>query len=189
MEHQDRISVMHCKACSHPHRDVLDQQIVGGTPLRAIVAANPGLSLGGLVRHKEHIKLALTQAMESSRAESVVQATTLLERVGDVIDEAREIAMMAKGEKKFAAAAAALNTIKGCLELIGRLDGSLAQPGTPGLHLHLSKTVNITQNFGDDKELAALIGEATNGFDVSEFLRLKAIAEGTRCDTRVTPHL
>jgi hypothetical protein len=166
---------MNCRACSHPRRDEIDRQIVAGVPLRTIVAET-GLSLGGLVRHKACIKELLSQAMEEGRAAGAAQGSDLLDRVHKLADEAIGILETAKAEKDLKAGTAAICAAVRCLELCGRLDGSLAQPNAPGLHLHLSKTVNVTSNYGDDADFAAMIGEATKGFSVEELMRLKRIA-------------
>jgi hypothetical protein len=41
-----------------------------------------------------------------------------------------------------------------------------------------NKTVNIT-NYDNDADFAAMVGEATHGFDPAELARLKSIAEST----------
>ena len=167
---------MQCRACNHPDRVSIDQQIVAGTPLRAISAAT-GLSLGGLVRHKQCIKTAIADAMEVAHAAGSMQASNLLDRVQKLADEAIGILETAKADKNLKGATSAICAAVRCLELCGRLDGSLAQPHTPGLHLHLSKTVNVTNNnYGSDEEIALLVSEATAGFNPSVIERFKQLA-------------
>jgi hypothetical protein len=168
---------MACKACVHPSRDQIDRRLIDGTPLRDI-AASTGLSLGGLSRHRTHLRqtlgLALKERGDDERAEN---GSDLLQRVQKLVGEAEEILATAKSNGNLRAATSAICAAVRVLELVGRLDGSLAQPNTPGLHLTLNKTtINVT-NYDDDIDFAQMIGEATRGFDVTELLRLKAIAE------------
>jgi len=173
-----RIAFMVCRACRHPNRDEIDRQLIAGTPLRVIVASS-GLSLGGLVRHKQCIKETLGVALrERSQEETAAHGSNLLQRVQKLADEAIGILAAAKAEKNLKAATSAICAAVRTLELIGRLDGSLAQPHAPGLHLTLNKTtINVT-NYDDDLDFARMVGEATKGFNLNEFERLRALAQG-----------
>jgi hypothetical protein len=167
---------MQCRACKHPDRVAIDQQIVAGSPLRSIAAAT-GLSLGGLVRHKQCIKTALAQAIEAGRAERASQGSDLLDRVQRLADEAIGILETAKASKDLKAGTAAICAAVRCLELCGRLDGSLASPTSPGLHLTLNRVTNNTIiNYNDDVDFARMISEATRGFDPNEISRLQQLA-------------
>ncbi len=156
-----------CRACHDPRRDQIDQQLISGVPLRTIVSQT-GLSLGGLVRHKQHIKEMIGLALkERSPEETLEHAEALANRVEEVICEARDICAKAKAEKSFAAATGALNTIARSLELLGKLTGEIATPNAGGIHF--TKITNTTVNVGadDDVSFAVMIGEATKGFDVA----------------------
>jgi hypothetical protein len=166
-----------CKVCSHPQRIAIDRQIVNGRPLRALVASF-GISLGALHRHKNtHLKEALAEAMRSRASENEEHGTDLLQRVRKLASEAEEILATAKTAGNLKAATSAICACVRVLELTGRLDGSLAQPNTPGLHLHLNKTTINVGSYDDDNELSLLIGEATRNFDPVEIQRLKILAE------------
>ncbi len=128
------------------------------------------------MRHKQCIKVALGQAMRATHEESTAHASDLLQRVQKLAGEAEEILATAKTSGNLKAATAAICAAVRTLELCGRLDGSLAQPHAPGLHLTLNKTINVT-NYGDDRELALLISEATKGFNSNEIERFKQLAE------------
>jgi hypothetical protein len=170
----DSIRVMHCRACHHPDRDKVDADLVAGVPVRQIHALT-GLSLGGLTRHKEHVREIIRERQPSERAELAV---SLVSRVERVINEAETILSTAKACGDLKAAVAALNANLKALEMIGRASGELAANGG-GIHLHAHRTTvtNVTVEPGSDEELAALISEATHGYDTAEIQRLKTIAE------------
>ena len=162
---------MNCAGCLHRDRDALDAQLVQGVPYRSI-AASFDLSLGSISRHKRHVR---EMVQGRSTVEMNEHGSDLLQRVQKLADEATLILETAKTEKNLKAATAAICAAVRTLELIGRLDGSLAQPHAPGLQLHLHKTVNVT-NYGDDKEIAALVAEATAGFNPAVIERFKQLA-------------
>ena len=168
-----------CKCCHRRDRDQIDQQIVAGVPLRTLAAAT-GISLGALHRHKSCIKELLRDAAQSNHDETETHASSLLNRVEKLADEAEQLVAIAKTEKNYHGATSALVAACKLLDLCGRLSGELQQANAAGggLHLHKHTTINIT-NFDNDVDFAAMIGEATRGFSVAELMRLKAIAEGT----------
>jgi hypothetical protein len=163
----------HCKPCGDPRRTEIDTELIRGTPLRS-VSQSFGISVGSLHRHKAHIKEDLALAIRSQPGEREERASGLLSRVEELITEAKSICTEARADKKFAAASNALNTVRGALELLGKLNGELAQPGS--LHLTQIRVTNTVNNYGDDRELAELIAEATKGFDPIEIARLRALA-------------
>ena len=65
-----------------------------------------------------------------------------------------------------------------------RATGELQASGA-GIHVNFTRTTNTTTvNFGnDDYDLASAVGEATLGFSLAEFERLKALATGTDSGT------
>jgi hypothetical protein len=168
----------HCKVCHHPSRTAIDAEIVAGRALRAIVATNPGLSLGGLVRHKEHIKTALRQAMESREGENAERSSALLNRVHRLVDEAEAILAIAKTKEDLRGANGALGAACKLLDLCARLSGELQQANAAAgsLHVHLNRVTNNTViNF--DKDLAQLISEGTNHFNPTVIEHLKALLD------------
>jgi hypothetical protein len=173
-----------CRACHHPERTRIDRELVAGSPLRAI-ASWSGTSTGGLMRHKRHVKEVLRAAAE---AKSPTHGSDLLARVEQVIEHATKIAAVAARSGSLATANGALNTIIRSFELIGRLTGELATPGNVGgIHFHSSKTLNINVGANDDREIATLVGEATAGFDLNEFQRLKRLAQASQKTIEVEP--
>jgi hypothetical protein len=166
----------HCKPCGDPRRTEIDTQLVRGTPLRS-VSQSFGISVGSLHRHKAHIRADLALAIRSQPGEREERASGLLSRVEELITEAKSICTEARADKKFAAASNALNTVRGALELLGKLNGELAQPGS--LHLTQIKVTNINASHNDDAELAQLIAEATGQWDPARIAYLKALAACT----------
>lgn len=175
---------MRCKACDHPNVTTINQQIVAGATLRALVAST-GVSLGVLSRHRGHIKDLLRESIAREQGERAVHGRSLLNRVEELVDEAQDIVRLAKADKKYAAASNALNSVGRSLELIGKLTGEIALPtNAPGFHLTLNRVTNtIINNYDTDVDFAVMIGEATRGFDVNELKRLQAIATGQDAST------
>lgn len=163
-----------CRFCFHPQRDTIDRLYVKNTPLRTIIQSFGG-SLGAAHRHKAHVTDLIRARTDGEREE---HAGNLLARVQRLAGEAEGILATAKAAGNLKGATSAICAAVRVLELCGRLDGSLAQPNAGGLHLTLNSTkVTVNKFDGDDVEFAMMIGEATNGFDVAELLRLKRIAQ------------
>jgi hypothetical protein len=115
------------------------------------------------------------------------QGTELFEKLNEVIDEAKDILKQTKATKDFRAAVMTLNAIVKALELMAKADGTLQPAGSVYLNMNRT-TVNNTLNIdaGSDFELAALVGEATAGFSIEEFERLRALTEGQNAPLPVT---
>jgi hypothetical protein len=174
---------MECRACRHPNRDAIDRELVSGVPLRDIVASS-GLSLGGLVRHKDHVREMIKERLPAERAE---HGSVLLDRVGKLADRAEALLAVAESKSNVTGATSALNACVRVLELIAKLTGELQPANTGGIHLSLTKVSNTTTiNYNDDLELAELVFEATGGFDVDEIMRLKSLATSSVSDASVT---
>jgi hypothetical protein len=177
---------MACKLDHHPQRDKIDQQYIAGTPLRSICATF-GVSLGVAHRHKACIREVLSQAMQHEQGEREEHGSMLVDRVTKLAGEAEELVAIAKAEKNYRGATSALVAACKLLDLVGRLSGELQQANAAGggLHLHLSKTTVNVANYGDDRELAELVSEATRGFDAAEIARLRDLV----CTERAAPLL
>ncbi|HLZ52118.1 MAG TPA: hypothetical protein VKP61_15330 [Candidatus Acidoferrum sp.] len=164
----------HCKACGDPRRTEIDTQLVRGAPLRS-VSQSFGISVGSLHRHKAHIRADLALAIRSQPGEREERASGLLSRVEELIVEAKSICTEARTDKKYAAATNALNTVVHALELLGKLNGELQQPG--GLHLTQIRVTNINAGHNDDAELAELIREATGNWNPAVIARFQALTD------------
>ena len=180
-----------CKACHHPNRAHVDEQLVRGVAIRAI-AASSGLSLGGLVRHKEHIRAAIEDAAARAHGE---RGSALLTRIEGLLIDAEAVLALAKEKADLKNATAAIGACTRLLELLGKATGEL-QPAVNagGIHFHAHKSVSVNVTAGDDRELAELIAEATNNFDPAVLERLRQLAEKTAsidviCNDRATPLL
>jgi hypothetical protein len=169
----------YCSTCAHPNRDEIDRQLVAGAPLRAI-SASFNISLGSIHRHKEHVR---DMIRERTRDERFEHSSDLLQRVLRLAGEAEGLLQSAKAASNLKAATSAICAAVRVLELCGRLDGSLAQPNAPGLHLTLNRVTNNTiVNYDNDIGFAQMIAEATKNFSPAEIERLKALAQSeSRC--------
>ena len=109
----------------------------------------------------------------------VCEATSLLTRVENLMQESEKIAAAAKLEKNWPAATSALREARGCLELLGKLRGEL-QPGT--LHLHKHEHIEASATVRSEADIELMISQhvaaATNNFDPAEISRLKGLLEG-----------
>jgi hypothetical protein len=163
-----------CGPCSHRNRDEIDLQLINGVSFRRIAAAF-NLSLGSISRHKAHVKEMIRARTQEQREE---HGGVLLSRVEELISETREILTSAKTDKNLTAATSAVNAITRLLELLGRLDGSLQSANAGGIHLRMSKTINVNvHSYDNDVEFALLVKEATRSFDPATIEHLKQLAE------------
>lgn len=106
-----------CGVCSHPKRSDIDAAIVAGTSYRD-VSGQFQVSRSALGRHREHIPVALAVAKQAQEA---AQATTLLERVEEIIRDCRAIADKAQRAKDWGPAVAALREARACIELLAKI--------------------------------------------------------------------
>jgi hypothetical protein len=161
----------------HVDRDQIDKLYVQGHPLRTIISRFGG-SLGSASRHRKHVAAVIRERLPAERERI---GTRLIDRVEGLIKKAERICELATEDKKYAAAANAINSVSRALQLLGTLTGEITQPvNTPGLHLSLHRTTIHINAADDEQELAKLIAEATNSFDPVEIQRLKALlAEST----------
>ncbi len=169
-----------CKACSHPNRQQIDNELVSGVPVRTIIAQFPTLSLGGITRHKQCIRESLAQAQERSTGQGEERGSALLERVLRLAGEAEEILKAAKSSNDFRGANGALGAAAKLLDLCGRLSGELSNTHAPGIHFHSTRISNTVINVqDDDRELAVLVSEATKNFDPRTIEHLRLLASST----------
>ncbi len=147
-------------------------------PLRT-VAARFGLGYQSVNRHRSHLVGKLVYA---TQAEEVADANALLSRVEELITELRDLGREARTHKSYAAAASALAQVRGCLDLLGRLSGELQAAASLSFHKHLHLEAQREPELQSPEELdlqiAKQVGQATENFQIEEFLRLKALVEG-----------
>jgi hypothetical protein len=171
----------HCTICRHPqHEEIALSLFRDGT--RA-TARRFQVSLPALDRHKGHLPSTLARAQQ---AQEVMDATALLARVGEVVNDARRITRQAEEREELSTALAGLKTITHSLELFGKLNGELQR----GRAVQVGVAVNVlspqpgTRSEADlDVMIAQRVSEATNGFDPAEIARLKFLAESVQQST------
>ena len=116
-----------CAVCVLPAktRDAIDRALVQGQTYRSISQRfKRRVSIFALCRHRKHLlPKDLVRQAPPPKPEA---ATTLLERVENLILESRGIAEQAKHGKQWIAASGALREVRACLELLGKLSGQLS---------------------------------------------------------------
>ena len=110
-----------CAVCSHPSRAEIDRLLVEKVSLRDI-AGQFGVSRSALSRHAGHIPCALVAAKEAGK---VADAGTLLDQVQGLVVRATGILDRAEQAGEHQAALGAIREVRGCLELLGKLNGEL----------------------------------------------------------------
>jgi hypothetical protein len=126
--------MMTCRICTHPDRKAIDKAIVDGGSLRNI-AKQFAIHSSSVNRHKSHIPKTLALAKQ---AETVAEAGTLLSRVERLAARMDSIAEKAENDEDWRGAAAAARELRGCLELLAKLNGELQPNGA-----------RVAINFGD----------------------------------------
>jgi hypothetical protein len=121
-----------------------------------------------------------TQSLRAQQAEVVSEATSLLSRVENLMQESEKIAAEAKIEENWSAATSALREARSCLELLGKLRGELQQADTVHLHkhAHLHAAGVPTSASELELEIARRVSEATDNFHPAEIARLRSLVEG-----------
>jgi hypothetical protein len=164
-----------CTICYHPqHEEIAISLFRDGT--RA-TARRFQVSLPALDRHKGHLPRTLVRAQQ---AQQIMDATSLLSRVEEVVNDARRITRQAEEKEELSTALAGLKTITHSLELFGKLKGELQRGAVVqvGVEVNVSSQRTETGSEVDlDVLIAQRVSEATNGFDPVEITRVKALAE------------
>ncbi|MCF6096778.1 hypothetical protein L1766_07175 [Thermovorax subterraneus] len=116
-----------CTICEHPKKEEINEMLVKGESLRNI-AKHFSVNFTALYRHKE--KHLPAELIKSHEAQEVAQASTLLEQITDLRDRALRILEKAEKAGKLKTALEGIKEARGCLELLAKLQGELAQEGT-----------------------------------------------------------
>jgi hypothetical protein len=111
-----------CTICRHPELAALNGALVENEPLRKI-ANRFGTTAATVYRHRQHLPSQLTQARQ---AHEMANATTMLERIGSLIERLSRIAQKAEEDRAWSSAAAAIREIRACLTLLAQLTGGIA---------------------------------------------------------------
>lgn len=115
-----------CTICEHPQAEEINAALVAGEILRKITE-NFSVKMTALHRHKQHIPAGLVKAQE---AREVAKADTLLEQVAGLRDKALSILAAAEQAGELKTALQGIKEARGCLELLAKLQGELAQDCT-----------------------------------------------------------
>jgi hypothetical protein len=149
--------MMTCKICSHADRAAIDKALVDGGSLRSI-AKQFKVHSSSVNRHKSHIPKTLALAKQ---AETVAGAGTLLSRVEKLAARCESMIDKAENAENWRAAPAAARELRGCLELLAKLNGEL-QPGGVRVAINIGNVgglirslvqVNIRDISDEDLEL------------------------------------
>lgn len=165
-----------CSVCVDPDLNVINQEYARNTPYRVMQQRWTKFSLGTLSRHREHIR-DLIRAATAERTEQA--GGELLARINHLIAATQKLLDESGEAKDRRSAISAIGALTRLLELFGRTSGELTPSGGASIHLHQTRITNTVNNYeaGSDVELAQLVGEATLGFDIAEFERLKMLAQ------------
>lgn len=116
-----------CKACAHPARYAIEQEIVTGVAYRAIARAY-GLSDAGVRAHaKDHLPNLVANAPSVREA---VRAESILQRVLSYEQWAVDLGRRADSEGDYRSAIRAIGEARSCLELLTKVAGLLAPDPT-----------------------------------------------------------
>ena len=121
-----------CPVCVHSERQAIELAILEGANLRE-VAKRYELSYWALDRHKRgHIPAGLLKAQE---AQEVARADSLLDQLRQLQQKALELLEKAEDAGDLRTALQGVREAKGCLDLLAKLQGDLAQEGTVNIVL------------------------------------------------------
>jgi hypothetical protein len=143
-----------CRACRHEKRTEIDCAVAGGEIL-TLVAQRFGISRSGLKRHRKHIPASLVVAPQ---AKDVARASTVLEHVQGLLDEAKRFKILAEEKGDIRTAMLALREVVRIVELLAKLTGELEVGDTNVLHVHVTpeKATEIAQMYLSRRKPAAL---------------------------------
>lgn len=116
-----------CSVCAHPDRAAIDGALVNGETFRHI-ASRYGVSTTALQRHKtDHIPAALSTAKAAGQ---VANADDLLTQLGLLRSKALGLLMKAEAAGDYRTALAGIREARGCIEVMARMMGELADSAT-----------------------------------------------------------
>jgi len=143
-----------CAVCNHPRRAEIDRLLVEKVSLRDI-AGRFGVSRSALSRHGGHIPGALVAAKEAGK---VADAGTLLDQVQGLVVRATGILDRAEQGGEHQAALGAIRELRGCLELLGKLNGELRTSASAIAIASTDKVRTLADFYSNPAVKAALMG-------------------------------
>ena len=114
-----------CTICEYEHVEDINKALIEGQSLRSI-AKQFDVSDAAVFRHKDHLPNVLRKAQE---AEQVAQADLLLEQVQELQQKAVNLLEQAEKAGELKTALQGIKEARGCVELLAKLQGELAQEG------------------------------------------------------------
>ncbi|VVB90735.1 Uncharacterised protein [uncultured archaeon] len=115
-----------CSVCEHIQSKEINEALLDGQAYR-IIAAQFGTSIASLQRHKEHLS---TKMVIAPGAQDVAAANILLNQVKDLQQKSLDLLAKAEQAGDLKTALQGVREARGCLELLAKLEGQLAQEGT-----------------------------------------------------------
>lgn len=112
-----------CTICIHKMRGEIDSALLAGGSNRT-VAAQYGVSISAVQRHRKHIPAALTQAR---KAEEVTRSDDLLQQAHDLLNQAQSITNEAWKAGDLRTAVSGIGQIKNVLELLMKVNLEMAR--------------------------------------------------------------
>ena len=168
-----------CAICNHPRRAEIDRLLVEKVSLRDI-AGRFGVSRSALSRHTGHIPCALVAAKEAGK---VADAGTLLDQVKGLVVRATGILDGAEQAGEYQAALGAIREVRGCLELLGKLNGEL-RTSASAIAVANAQTVPVRtlSDFYADLTVKEMTTEELKEFIASKKARLGDKSEPSAVD-------
>jgi len=118
-----------CTICSNPQHEAIDQELVSGTPYRA-VAERFAASPPSVYRHQQgHLPATLLKART---AHQVAHADNLLAQLQSLQQKALELLSIAEGKGDLRSALGALRELRGTVELTAKLTCQMAGKSSHG---------------------------------------------------------
>jgi hypothetical protein len=144
-----------CSICRHKRVKEINSELLAGTPYSEVIDRfNLRVKKVAVCAHKQkHIPLAMTKAHDASQ---VVEATSLLSKVQELIAKCEYIASQAERGKQWRDCLLAAREIRNCISLLGTLSGALSGSTTNINILNASNAAGIPADVPEERIFAAL---------------------------------
>ncbi len=115
-----------CQVCEHEQKAEINRGLLEGDTYRKLSILYD-ISIGALQRHKAHMHVKMTKAQE---AIDVAAADSLLSQVKELLSKTNDLLTRAEQAGDLRTALQGVREARGCLELLAKLEGQLAQEGS-----------------------------------------------------------
>ena len=158
------IKAVKCNTCKHPELSKINEQIIAGVSPQQIAEQYDDLHYKSIERHaKNHLPEQLVKAKRLGEEDA---ADDLLVKLEQIYDRAWLMVDKAETNKSYAAGVSALKECRSCLELTGKLIGTLRSGHVTNIYyspqwMNLRGTIyNVLEKYPEAKlELAAALRE------------------------------